>query len=163
MSQSHKTCMIGSRMKSFIWDQSEPKPWSMKEFERPEFFPPWISFWFRNQVDGERWGKMKMYKLLWLHLCVEYISICNQFIDECHLVGDINLKGFNFSLTVFYVMLNSFFFFFVLDSGPLHGVIPPALGYLNNLVSVSESRYVQYFPSHTIVKGSSSFHLLLEV
>lgn len=54
-----------------------------------------------------------MYKLLWLHLCVEYISICNQFIDECHLVGDINLKGFNFSLTVFYVMLNSFFFFFL--------------------------------------------------
>lgn len=50
-----------------------------------------------------------MYKLLWLHLCVEYISIYNQFIDEWHLVGDVNLKGFNFFLTVFYVMLNSFF------------------------------------------------------
>lgn len=39
----------------------------------------------------------------------------------------------------------------------------PALGYLNNLVSVSESHCVQYFPSHTTVKGSSSVHLLLEV
>lgn len=77
---------------------------------KARFLETYIFLWSILVYKLGRWRESRVslnLEYFWLHLCIQYINICSQFIDELYCIEDVNSKGFTFSITV--SVLNSLF------------------------------------------------------